>query len=126
MRASGLHHVGVHVADLESSVAFYEEVFGLEVAARLELGDERLVFLNAGAQSLELIADARGRRQTGVVDHLALAVDNLDDWFHFLRERGVRVLDPQPLDVPPIAARILFCLGPDDERIELFEQRSPA
>lgn len=126
MLVSGLDHVGVHVADLETSVAFYEAVFGLTVATRFSLGAEQLVFLSAGAQRLELIADGRGRRQTGVVDHLALAVENLNDWQLRLRDRGVRVLDPQPIDVAPLGARILFCLGPDDERIELVEARNPA
>lgn len=123
-RVSSLHHVGVHVADLETSMRFYAAVFGLTVAGRLSLGREDIVFLAAGAQLVELIADGSGARQTGVVDHLAFAVDNLDDWLLRLRERGVRVLDPHVIDVPEIGARILFCLGPDDERIELLEQRT--
>jgi hypothetical protein len=73
-----------------------------------------------------LIVDGSGRRQTGVVDHLAFAVDNLDDWLLNLRAHGVQVLDPQVIHIPQIGARILFCLGPDDERIELLEQRHHA
>jgi catechol 2,3-dioxygenase-like lactoylglutathione lyase family enzyme len=60
-----------------------------------------------------------------VVDHLALEVDDLDAWLARLRERGVRLLDEAPIEVPTLGARILFCLGPDGERIELFEQRAP-
>jgi hypothetical protein len=35
----------------------------------------------------------------------------------------VRLIDPQPIEVPGLGARIAFCAGPDGERIELFETR---
>jgi len=60
-----------------------------------------------------------------VVDHLAFEVDDLDDWVPRLRASGVPLLDEAPVEVPALGARILFCLGPDGERIELFEQRAP-
>jgi catechol 2,3-dioxygenase-like lactoylglutathione lyase family enzyme len=128
MTVIGLHHAGVHVASLERSIAFYEAVFGLHLAERLSLGTERLAFLQAGSSRIELIADGGTSRETGVVDHLAFQVNDLDHWTRRLRERGVRLLDDVPVEVPALGARILFCVGPDGERIELFEQgaSSPA
>ena len=120
-----LHHAGVPVASLERSIAFYQTVFGLRVAERLRLGTEQLAFLEAGRSRVELIADGAADRATGVVDHLAFEVDDLDDSVARLRDRGVRLLDEAPIEVPALGARILFCLGPDGERIELFEQRAP-
>ena len=123
MAVIGLHHAGVHVTSLERSIAFYQAVFGLRLVAQLSLGTEQLAFLGAGRTRVELIADGATDRQTGVVDHLALEVDDLDGWVPRLRERGVRLLDEAPVEVPALGARILFCLGPDGERIELFEGR---
>jgi catechol 2,3-dioxygenase-like lactoylglutathione lyase family enzyme len=125
MMVIGVHHAGVHVTSLERSIAFYQAVFRLRLAERLSLGAEQLAFLQAGGSRIELIADGAGARDTGVVDHLALEVDDLDGWLLRLRERGIRLLDEAPVDVPPLGARILFCLGPDGERIELFERRAP-
>jgi lactoylglutathione lyase len=127
MRVVGLHHAGVHVSDLERSADFYQAVFGFSqaVAERLSLGTEQLVFLHAGGACLELIADGRGSRATGVVDHVAFEVDDLDEWLIRLRRHGVPLLDEAPVEVPQLTARILFCLGPDGERIELFERRAP-
>jgi catechol 2,3-dioxygenase-like lactoylglutathione lyase family enzyme len=119
----GLHHVGIHVASLERSIAFYAAVFGLRVVARLTFGAEQIAFLEAGAARVELIVDGSGGRQTGMVDHLAFEVADLDAWVWRLREHSVQLLDEAPVDVPLLGARILFCLGPDGERIELFEQR---
>ena len=125
MRLVGLHHAGIHVTNLEHSIAFYQALFGLRPLQRLQLGRERIVFLEAGAGSIELIADDGGARPTGSVDHLALEVTDLDGWLARLRERGVRLLDEMPIDVPELGVRILFCLGPDDERIELLERATP-
>ncbi len=59
MPVTALHDAGVHVASLGHSIAFYQAVFGLQLAGRLTL-----------------------------------------------------------------AVRILFCVRPDDERIELLEERA--
>jgi lactoylglutathione lyase len=124
MTIIALHHAAVHVTSLKRSISFYQTVFGLRLVERLRLGSEQLAFLEAACARIELIEDGAGGRDTGVVDHLALEVDDLDGWLVRLRERGVRLLDDAPVPVPQLTARILFCLGPDDERIELFE-RSP-
>jgi lactoylglutathione lyase len=127
MTVVGLHHAGVHVSNLERSADFYQAVFGFHqaVAERLSLGTEQLVFLHAGDARIELIADGRGSRETGVIDHIAFEVDDLDEWLIRLRQQDVPLLDEAPVEVPQLSARILFCLGPDGERIELFEQRAP-
>jgi lactoylglutathione lyase len=124
MTVIGLHHAGVHVASLERSIAFYTAVFGFHLAERLSFGPEQLAFVAAGSARIELIADGAAGRETGVVDHVAFQVDDLDQWLQRLRARGVRLLDDAPVEVPALGARILFCLGPDGERIELFEQRA--
>lgn len=97
MKVIGLHHAGVHVSSLERSIAFYEAVFGLRLAERLSWGAEQLAFLEAGSGHIELIADGTAGRATGVVDHLALEVNDLDGWVPWLRERGVRLVDDAPV-----------------------------
>jgi catechol 2,3-dioxygenase-like lactoylglutathione lyase family enzyme len=121
MTIVGLHHAGLCVANLERSIAFYAEVFGLELAERLSFAGEEIAFLWVGSARLELIETTAGRRPTGVVDHVALEVHELDMLLERLRARGVTLLDAAPVPVPPLGARILFCSGPDGERIELFE-----
>src|SRR5204863_3819027 len=66
---------------------------------RLALGSEQLAFLAAGRSHVELIADGTAGRATGVIDHLAFDVDDLDGWVARLRERGVQLLDEAPVEV---------------------------
>ncbi|MGI9145076.1 MAG: VOC family protein [Chloroflexota bacterium] len=121
----GLHHVGVYVSSLERSIAFYRDVFGLQVAERLDFDAEQIAFLSVGSARLELIQANPAQRSGGVVDHLALEITNLDSFVESLHERGVRMLDEAPISLPALGARILFCLGPDAERIELLEYEQP-
>ena len=118
MPTRGLHHVGLYVSNLERSIAFYHDVFGLEVAERLSFGGEKIAFLAAGSSRLELIEANTLTRPTGVVDHVALEVSSLDSLLQHLLDQGVTLLDQTPVAVPALQARILFC-GPDAERIAL-------
>ena len=121
MRVLGLHHAGLYVASLARSIAFYHDVFGLDVAERLSFGGEELAFLNVGTARLELIESTAAARPTGVVDHVAFEVDDLDASLGMLRARGVSLIDRAPMRVPGLGARIAFCRGPDGERIELIQ-----
>jgi lactoylglutathione lyase len=121
MRVLGLHHAGLYVASLARSIAFYHAVFGLEVAERLSFGHEEIAFLKLGTARLELIEGAAAARPTGVVDHVAFEVDDLEATLEELRARGVHLIDATPIAVAGLGARIAFCQGPDGERIELFQ-----
>lgn len=121
MSVIGLHHAGVYVASLPRSIAFYREVFGLEVAEQLSFGGEDIAFLRLGEARLELIEGDPSRGAHGVVDHVAFQVHGLDALVEQLRAHGVVLLDQVPIAVAGLRARILFCLGPDGERIELLE-----
>jgi catechol 2,3-dioxygenase-like lactoylglutathione lyase family enzyme len=118
-----LDHVGVHVTDMERSVRFYRDVLGLRESVRFRMADETLTFLAAAGGWLELIQDGMPRRPTGVVDHVALRVDDVASMLARMRAHGVQVLDEEAIEVPEINARIAFCTGPDGERIELIERR---
>jgi len=121
MRVLALHHAGVYVANLERSIAFYQAVFGLAVAERFAFGAEQIAFLAVGTARLELIEASGAPRHTGIVDHVALEVDDLGPLLPHLRAHGVTLLDEVPVSVPELNARILFCTGPDGERIELID-----
>jgi catechol 2,3-dioxygenase-like lactoylglutathione lyase family enzyme len=121
MAVLGLHHAGLYVENLERSIAFYHAVFGLVVAEVSSFGEEKIAFLAVGSARLELIETTTPPRPSGVVDHVALEVDDLDALQPHLRKHAVTVLDPTPILIPELQARIQFCLGPDAERIELFE-----
>lgn len=99
-RVAGLHHVGIIVADLDAAVFFATELLGLEVEKRVTLAAEstEIVFLHCGEVLIELIEisdpEARERRARvpgakAEIEHVALAVDDLDAVVAALAERGL-------------------------------------
>jgi len=99
-RVAGVHHVGIIVADLDAAVAFATELLGLEVEKRASLPAEKteIVFLHCGDVLLELIEisdpEVRSRRARvpgakAEIEHVALAVDDLDSVVAELGEEGL-------------------------------------
>jgi methylmalonyl-CoA/ethylmalonyl-CoA epimerase len=99
-RVAGLHHVGIIVADLDAAVAFATQLLGLEVEKRVSLSAEstEIVFLHCGDVLLELIEisdpEVRSRRvrvpgAKAEIEHVALAVDDLDSVVGELTEQGL-------------------------------------
>ena len=82
-----IDHVALHVADLEVSVAFYTNVFGLKEIPAAAAG-RRWLSLGKGV-AVHLLGD----RKEPVADvrsvHLALTSDDLEPIMERLKDRGV-------------------------------------
>jgi catechol 2,3-dioxygenase-like lactoylglutathione lyase family enzyme len=89
IRVSGIHHVSICVSDLQRSVKFYRDTFGLPIFNEDKATET--VRLKAGSGLLVI------RRGTlaGVVDHFALGVDHLDktEFAKELKEHGITPAD---------------------------------
>lgn len=101
-----LDHVGIAVADLEASLAFFRDALGLEVQRPEEVPSQRVTaqFVETGGTSLELLqATAPDSPITRFIDkrgpglhHITLRVEDLAAALEHLRERNVRLIDEQP------------------------------
>ena len=86
---SKIDHVGIVVGDLAESIDYFRKHFGLTVGRTVDVpGRMRAAFLSWGEVSLELIEVAGGQRPLGV-DHLALAVPDLDEAIADVRSTGM-------------------------------------
>ena len=120
-------HSMIRVGDLERSVAFYRDAFGLKVAEKIPFPTFTLLYLRDDEGfELELTWNAD---QTTPYDlgngygHLAVLADDLDGLRSQLETRG---LAPQPIrtlvaDGQPFA-RFFFVSDPDGYRIEVLEK----
>lgn len=123
-RATHLHHVGVVVENLEEAVRFYVETLGLSLESQAEVPEQnlRLAFLGGPGGRVELLEYRGGRagKASGTVDHVALAVKDLDPAIGKLAAAGIAERDEAPRPGPG-GRRIYFFRGPSGERIELVE-----
>lgn len=128
----GLDHVAITVADLDRSLAFYQNVLGFKLLGHLDFpGDPRgftIAYLDTGRGLVEIFSFTQAEalplgwtaddRQVGM-RHFALRVTGLDSIAENLRNAGVT------FTMPPTNAnggvRIAFFTDPDGTLIELIE-----
>src|SRR5690349_19036898 len=94
MRPLAVHHVSINVPDVESALAFYTGVLGLE--ARTDRPDFGFggAWLDAGGQQVHLI---EAQPPPGLGQHFALLVADLEGVVSELRGQGLEVTDPRPV-----------------------------
>lgn len=121
-----LEHIGIMVKNMEESIRFYTEVLGMELNRRSIVNEQlELVFLNfPGQESVEVELIGRWDESfvdSGIVNHLALTVENIEDELRRLKEYGVTLIDEEPRIVMN-GVKIAFFFGPNGERLELFQR----
>lgn len=121
MKLKGTHHVALRTPNFEAMEQFYSQTLGFPIVRRWD--DKRIIFIDIGSTTIELI----GREQatadtqpTGGWDHVALLVDNVDEAYAELVEKGVRIRSA-PVDAGEV--RIAFFFDPDGNVLELFEEK---
>jgi lactoylglutathione lyase len=142
-----LANVGLHVEDVDRSLAFYRDLLGLEV--RFDYGwqsDPRLLaitdtadatgirivnLVSAGSETSITLVELRGIERTAVsagfqdpgTMHLAFRVDSLDSLYERITAAGYRALAPPSVvsGGAPGKAKIVFLVDPDGFAVELVE-----
>lgn len=120
-------HSMIRVGDLEKSIAFYQQAFGLVESHRLDFDDFSLVYLRdieSGAE-IELTWN-KGQLEythgTGY-GHAAFVVDDLDQQFQRLADLQ---LSPAPIKEfkrdSELLARFFFIQDPDGYKIEVLQR----
>ncbi len=106
MSSTGIHHLGVAVADLDEAIDTYSRLFGAELELR-ETVDEQGVetaLLKVGGGRIELLASLQAdtpvgrfidRRGPGM-HHVAFEVDDVSAELERLAAGGVELIDEQP------------------------------
>jgi methylmalonyl-CoA epimerase len=129
-----LDHVGIAVRDLDAALVFYRDALGLEVERPEEVASQavRTHFIPTGPAALELLeatapdsavarfVDARGPG----LHHITLRVDDIRAALAHLRERKVRLVDPEPR--PGAHGSLIAFIHPSAAHGVLVELKQPA
>ena len=126
--AQQLNHVCIAVRDIEATIAFYTETFGLGPVTVEDMPDQgiRACLMTVGSSQLELIEPTEPdgpiarfieRRGEGL-HHVAFEVENIIEQLQRLQDRGVELIDKEPRE--GLAGTIAF-LHPKATRGVLIE-----
>lgn len=142
----GLHHVGVTVSDLDRSLAWYRNIFGLapdveetgsgpDLCATVQVPDVNLryAFLNVGNTRIELLQYvsppgkpfSSANNDVGAV-HICLVVDDVNESYKRLSAQGVSFnAPPLRLEEGAMAGHtIVYLRDPDGIQLELMQEPS--
>jgi YD repeat-containing protein len=86
MRATGINHVSISAPDLDASVRFYTEVFGMERVPAPKFGGQPVAWLRLGDQQLHLFQREGAPR----FHHFGIDVDDFEAAYLSARELEIR------------------------------------
>lgn len=125
---TGLGHLGIPAIDLEKTVKWYTELLGFEVIYDGNLPEEpcHAVFVQKGNLVIEIyqndekMVEELKTRGHGHIDHVALAVTDVDEAFAKMKKTGCTFLDAevQYLPLMPNGVKWFTVLGPNGEKVE--------
>lgn len=121
-----IEHVAIIVADMDRSIAFYKEMFDYKVRIRGQNAVREMAFLyhdNQPGMEIELIRDLKpseGYSDSGIVNHLAFTVDNIDEAIAHYKEKGIAFNSDEPKPTLDGGRMILF-YGPERELLQFVE-----
>jgi lactoylglutathione lyase len=117
-------HIGIVVKDADKSSLFYQQILNCELENSYQDERVKLVFLNSGGQTIELVQhlqeDSQEQRPAGVVDHIAFEVEDVLAEMDRLRAVGIMPLSDKPRALGN-SLKNFFLLGPDGERLEFMQ-----
>ncbi|MCQ6275989.1 VOC family protein [Bacillus sp. V3B] len=122
-----MEHVAIMVGNMDETIQFYSDIFGFKVRLRGRKPDREMAFLYLDSQrsmEIELIQElTEGSKysETGIVNHLAFTVENIEETIRFLKEKDIIFTSD---DVKPTleGGRMILFHGPNRELLQLVER----
>jgi predicted enzyme related to lactoylglutathione lyase len=94
MTVSGLDLLFLEVNNLEESLAFYHDLLGFEITKHTPESEPPMATLQAGALKISLAQHLETMLKRGRGVNFFLGVDDVDEYYRLLKERGADVWPP--------------------------------
>ncbi len=84
-----VHHAHLFAMDINASLNFYQDMFGGEIVADLEMAGSRNVFLTIGRGRLHFYDQPPRGQKIGTIHHLGIETDDLAALVAHMKARGM-------------------------------------
>lgn len=106
MKTLKIDHIGIAVKNLDETLAFYQDVLGLELQGTEVVEEQkvRVAFLPVGDTEVELLEStsddgpiAKFIEKNGEgVQHIAFRVENIEEAIEYMLSKGMKMIDEKP------------------------------
>ncbi len=116
-----IHHFGVRVRDVGKAMDFYTRVLGFKLIETVILAGQPFYFVGDENMMLEIepAYDEERQKCDHGFGHLALCVDNLEEYCRKLKEHAVTFIMEPSQFIP--TRKIAFIEDPEGNAIQLIE-----
>jgi glyoxylase I family protein len=131
MKIKCIHHVAIICSDYEKSKHFYIDILGFKPINEIYRKDRDSFKLDleiGGKYQIELFSFVNPPRRLSYPEacglrHLALGVDNIDDFVTYLKSNGLDIEDGIIRMDDITSRRFAFLHDPDGLPIEIYEEQ---
>ena len=126
-----MNHVAIVVENIESALTFWRDQLGLELDHIEDVPSQasNVAFLPVGEGEVELVkptdpdsglAKYLEKRGEGM-HHICLEVDDIEGMLNILNEKGVRLINQEPIDLPGRRMAFIHPKAANGVLLELYE-----
>ena len=126
-----INHVAIVVKDIDSALGFWRDQLGLDLDHIEDVPSQasKVAFLPVGEGEVELVQPTES--DTGLANflekrgegmhHLCIQVDDIEQMLNILREKGVRLINTDPVDLPGRRMAFIHPKAANGVLVELYE-----
>jgi methylmalonyl-CoA/ethylmalonyl-CoA epimerase len=126
-----INHVAVVVSDIDASLLFWRDALGLPLHHVEDVPSQKasVAFLPAGEGEVELVkpmsedsGTAKFLAEKGPgMHHLCLEVDDISGMIDQLKEKGIRLINETPIELPGRKMAFIHPKAADGVLVELYQ-----
>lgn len=126
-----INHVAIVVEDIDSALQFWGDQLGLTLDHIEDVPSQgsKIAFMPVGEGEIELVQPTN--HETGLakylekrgegMHHLCVEVDDIESMLAILRDKGVRLINEEPLDLPGRRMAFIHPKSANGVLVELYE-----
>ena len=126
-----INHVAIVVKDIDSALGFWRDQLGLELDHIEDVPSQasKVAFLPVGGSEVELVQPTDPESGLGKylekrgegLHHLCVEVDDIEAMLALLKEKGVRMINDMPVDLPGRRMAFIHPKAGNGVLIELYQ-----
>jgi methylmalonyl-CoA/ethylmalonyl-CoA epimerase len=126
-----INHVAIVVEDIDSAMSFWRDALGLSLDHIEDVPSQasKVAFMPVGEGEVELVQPTDPESGLGKylekrgegMHHLCIEVDDITAMLAHLKEKGVRLINEEPLDLPGRRMAFIHPKAANGVLVELYE-----